>query len=75
MAPQFLATKQPRGVWPSLDLVFDAGSFNAENAATRWGAFFASGSRYARALQSKWGRLQRAGNSNIMAAGPATPPT
>jgi len=38
VAPQFLATEQTRGLWPSLDLVFGAGSFNADNAATRWDA-------------------------------------
>ena len=31
--PQFLATKHTRGLWPSLDLAFGAGFFNAENAA------------------------------------------
>ena len=39
VAPQFLAAEQTRGLWPSLDSVFGAGSFNAENAATRWDAF------------------------------------
>ena len=47
-----LAAEQTRGLWPSLDQVFGAGSFSAENAATRWGAFCASGSRYALALES-----------------------
>ena len=39
VAPQFLATEQTRGLWPSLDSVFGAGSFNADNAATKWDAF------------------------------------
>ena len=46
VAPQFLATEQTRGLWPSLDSVIGAGSFNAMNAVTRWGAFYASGSSY-----------------------------
>ena len=75
MAPQFLATEQTRGLWPSLHSVFSAGSFNAENAATRWDAFCAYGSRYALALQSGWGRLERARNDAFAAAGLATPPT
>ena len=75
MAPQFLATEQTRGLWPSLDSVFGAGSFNAENAATRWDAFYASLSRYALAPHSEWGRLQRACNGTTAAAGLATPPT
>ena len=32
-APQFLAAQNTRGLWPSLDSVFGADSFNAENAA------------------------------------------
>ena len=46
-APQFLAAENTRGLWPSLDSVFGAGSFGAENAATRWGASYAPGSRHA----------------------------
>ena len=42
--------------------------------ATRWGAFCASGSRYALELQSEWGRLLRARKGAITAAGLATPP-
>ena len=75
VASQFLATEQTWGLGPSLDSAFGAGSFNADNAATRWGAFCASGSRYALALQSGWGRLQRARNGVITAAGLATAPT
>ena len=48
---------------------------NAENAATRWGAFYASGSRYALALLSEWGGIERARNGAITPAGLATPPT
>ena len=72
--PQFLATAHSRGLWPSLDSVFGAGSFRAENAATRRGAFYAPGSRYALELQSELGRFQRASNGAITAAGLATPP-
>ena len=75
VAPQFLATEQTGCLWPSLDSVFGAGSFNADNAATRWGAFYAPGSRCALALQSEWGRLQRARSGSITTAGLATPPT
>ena len=75
VAPLLLVTEQIRGLWPSLNSAFGAGSFNAENAATRWDASYASGSRYALALQAKWGRLQRARNDAITAAGLATPPT
>ena len=60
MNPQFLTTGQTRSLWPSLDSVFGAGSFSADNAASKWDAFCASGSRYALELQSEWGRLQRA---------------
>ena len=54
VAQQFLATEQTRGLWPSLDSFFGAGSFNADNAGgDQVGAFHASGSRYALALQSE----------------------
>ena len=75
MAPQFLATEQTRGLWPSLDSVFGAGSFNADNAASRWDAFYASGSRIALALRSEWGRVQQARKDATTAAGLPTPPT
>ena len=41
---------------------------------SRWEAFYARGSRYALALQSKWSRLQWARNGAITVAGLATPP-
>ena len=47
----------------------------AKNAATRWDTFYASGSRHAPAIQSEWGRFQRARNGAITAAGLATLPT
>ena len=75
VAPQLLATERTRGLWPSLDSVFGAGSFNADNAATRWDAFYASGSRFALALRSEWGRVQQARKDAIIAAGLPTPPT
>ena len=56
-------------------LIFGAGSFNAENAATRWGAFYAPKSRHALALQSERGRVQRARKGVITASGLAAPPT
>ena len=75
MASLLLATEQTRGLPPWLKSVFGAGSINAENAATRCGAFYAFGSRYALTLQSDWGRHKRARNGAITAAGLATPPT
>ena len=73
VAPQSLATKLTRGLWPSLDSAFGAGSFSAENAATRLAAFYFPWSRYALELQSEWGRLQHARNNIAAAAGLATP--
>ena len=52
-------------------MVFGAGSFNAESAATRWDAFYAPGGRYALKLQSEWGRLRHA-RKDTTAAGLAT---
>ena len=34
--PKSLATGHTRGLWPSLDSVFGAGSFSAEYGATSW---------------------------------------
>ena len=65
VAPQFLAIEHSRGLSPSLDSVFGAGSFNAESAATRWGALYASGSRYALELHSELVKLQRARNGAV----------
>ena len=75
VAPQFLATEQTRGLWPSLDSVFGAGSFNADNAAARWEAFYVPGSRIALALRSKWGRFQQARKAlSPLLASPRRPP-
>ena len=51
VAPQFLATEDTQGLWPLLDSVFSAGSFKAENAATRRDVFYASEIRYALGLK------------------------
>ena len=56
VAPQFLETLYTWGLWPSLDSAFGTGSFNDENEAVRWAAFYASGIRHALALKSEWGR-------------------
>ena len=53
VAPQFLATEETWGLWPSLDSLFGASFFNAENAANRWDAFYTSETRCAMALQSE----------------------
>ena len=65
MAPQFLKTEHTQGLWPSLESVLGAGSFNEENIGERWTAFYASDSRYATGLKSEWIRLQKIRNDAV----------
>ena len=65
VAPQFLKTEHTQGLWPSLESVLGAGSFNEENIGERWTAFYASDSRYATGLKSEWIRLQKIRNDAV----------
>ena len=71
VAPQFLATGHTRGLWPSLDSVFGAGSFNAKKAVMGVDDPYASGSRYALELQTEWG--DSSGHAVALSLLPASP--